>query len=252
MPRQRAEQDVIGVDVIRGPGAWSRSMSRSGSPSQYRQFYRSVVTPTLRNQFFGQVGASTTWRRDASGGLIHLVTAAAHWTGGARQLSWHVFVPGLDDVMRGDGPALPLGGRVAPGYCHISGTTRELILPETLAAHPEYTEDFEVTGEQSHEEVSRIGERVRATLLLFSRTLEALQSPADALALLVDQDPAAQHRFMPNRSLTPLYAAALAILTHSPRRDELVGALMQPTLGKSFEQNKVWWPVVQRLTSAPT
>jgi hypothetical protein len=222
----------------------------------YRQFYREVFTPALAPFQFARVGQQIVWRKDTSGGLIQLIGAAAGWLGGRRVLEWDIFVPGLDDLMRGDGPPLPLGGRIALGYCHVSGRVSGLIRPDVLADRSELTGDFELTPDQTAEDRRQLEQRVLATLRLFASSLESLQSLEDVLALLTLTDPAGNGRFMPNRTLTPVYAAGIAILARSPDLQRVIADLETTRSDWSAVQSgfaagrRVWGLVADRLVEA--
>jgi hypothetical protein len=221
----------------------------------YRQFYREVFTPALAQFQFKRVGLQNVWRKDTSGELVQLIGAAAGWFGGSRVVEWDIFVPGLDDLMRGDGPPLPLGGRVALGYCHVSGLASYLIRPEVLADHPELAADFELLPDQTLEDRARIATRIRSTLRLFAEHLENLQTLENLLGLLGVDDPAGHRRFMPNRVLTPIYAAGISILANSPDLHRFVETLEAERNAWSVPEGRlglpsgprVWGPVADRL-----
>ena len=217
----------------------------------YRRFGRDVVTPALAPFHFDRVGATNAWRRDTDDGLVQLIGFAAGWLGGSRELEWDIFVPGLDDLMRGDGPPLPFGGKVALGYCHVSGRASHVIRPDVLADRPELTSDFELSLDQTSEERRQLEDRVRTTLQLFARHLENLETLQDLLRLLTDADPAAHQRFMPNAALTPFDAAGIAILARSselPRATaELRIAIEKARASRGRLPNPVWDPVAERL-----
>lgn len=198
----------------------------AANPTLYRRFYRDVFTPALATYGFVRVGEQSTWRKDTNGGLIQLIGAAAGWLGGTRDLEWDVFVPGLDELMRADGPALPLGGRVALGYCHVSGRVHELIKPDVLANRPDLTGSFELAPEQTDEERLQLEARVEVSLKLFAENLRHMESLEDLVELLVLVDPAGEHRFMPNEVLTPLYAAGIGILARSRHLDRIESDLV--------------------------
>jgi len=222
----------------------------------YRQFYREVFTPALAPFQFARVGQQNVWRKDTTGGLVQLIGAAAGWLGGRRELEWDIFVPGLDDLMRGDGPPLPLGGRIALGYCHVSGRVSDLIRPEVLADRSELTGDFELTPDQTVEDRRQLEQRVLATLRLFASSLESLQSLEDVLKLLTLTDPAGKRRFMPSRTLTPVYAAGIAIIARSPDLQRVIASLEAArsdwgTLQSGFPSGRhVWGLVADRLLQA--
>jgi hypothetical protein len=222
----------------------------------YRRFYREVFMPALAPFQFERVGQQNVWRKDTSGGLIQLIGAAAGWLGGSRELEWDIFVPGLDDLMRGDGPPLPLGGRIALGYCHVSGRVSGLIQPDVLANRPELTGDFELIPDQAAEERRQLEQRVQATLRLFAGSLESLETLEDVLTLLTLTDPAGNGRFMPSRTLTPVYAAGIAILARSPDLRRVIADLEAARSGWSTLQSgfprgrRVWGLVADRLLHA--
>lgn len=224
----------------------------------YRKFYRDVFTPALAPFQFARVGQQNVWRKDTSGGLTQLIGAGAGWLGGSRQLAWDVYVPGLDDLMRGDGPPLPLGGQVALGYGCVWGIASELIRPEVLANRPELAADFELVPEQSLEDRGRLGIRVQSALRLFAEHLETLQTPENVLRLLTVDDPIGNRRYMPNKALTPVYAAAVAILGKSPDLQRVVANLETAREGWSvpggqqglLSGRRVWDPVADRLLKA--
>lgn len=217
----------------------------------YRRFCREIVTPALAPFHFDRVGATQTWRRDTNGGLVQLIGFAAGWLGGSRELEWDIFVPGLDDLMRGNGPPLPFGGRVALGYCHVSGRASGLIEPDVLVDHPELTSDFELTPDQTTEERRQLEGRVHTTLQLFANHLDSLETLEDVLRLLTVTDPAADRRFMPNKALTPWYAVGIAILAKSPDLRRLVAELRtaqeESRAKRRGGSNPVWDPVATRL-----
>jgi hypothetical protein len=222
----------------------------------YRQFYREVFTPALAPFGFSRVGQQNTWRKDTSGGLIQLIGAAAGWLGGRRDLEWDVFVPELDDLMRGDGPALPLGGRVALGYCHVSGRVQDLISPDVLANRTDVTADFELTPEQPVDERVRLQAQVEASLLLFADNLQRIESLEDLVELLVFVDPTGEHRSMPNPALTPLYAAGIAILARSRHLERALSDLQafvdrsESRPAQFLARLPVWNQVANRLLAA--
>jgi len=217
----------------------------------YRQFYRDVFTPALAPFQFARVGQQNVWGRDTTGGLVQLIGAAAGWLGGSRELEWDIFVPGLDDLMRGDGPPLPFGGRVALGYCHVSGRVSDLIRPSVLADHPELTSDFELTPDQTPEDRRQLEVRVHTTLELFAKHLQSLETLEDLLRLLTVTDQLGDRRFMPNAALTPLYAAGIAILARSPDLPriaaELRSAQEKSLASRQGRPNPVWGHVGERL-----
>jgi hypothetical protein len=90
----------------------------------YRRFYREVFTPALAPFGFARVGQQNVWRRDTNGGLIQLIGAAAGWLGGRRDLEWDVFVPGLDELMRADGPPFHSAGGLPSGTATLVGVWR--------------------------------------------------------------------------------------------------------------------------------
>jgi hypothetical protein len=219
----------------------------------YRRFYREVFTPVLARFGFVRVGQQNTWRKDTNGGVIQLIGAAAGWLGGRRVLEWDVYVPGLDGLMRADGPALPLGGRAALGYCHVSGHVSDLIKPDVLANRPDLTGDFELTPEQSADERLELQARVEATLALFAGNLQRMESLEDLIELLVFVDPTGVHRFMPNEALTPLYAAGIAVLAKSRHLDRVVSDLeawrneRESRAPQFMSRLPVWEPMADRL-----
>jgi hypothetical protein len=219
--------------------------------AMYRKFYRDVFTPALAPFRFARVGQQNVWRKDTSGGLVHLIGAAAGWLGGSRELEWDIFVPDLDHLMRGDGPRLPFGGRVALGYCHVSGRAAHFIRPGVLADHPELTADFELVQEQTTEERHQLEGRVHSTLQLFANRLESFETLEDILRLLTVTDPAGDRRFMPNKALTPWYAVGIAILAKSPDLPRLVAQLRtaqeESRVQRRGGSNPVWDPVANRL-----
>jgi hypothetical protein len=222
----------------------------------YRRFYREVFTPALTPFQFARVGQQNVWRKDTSGGLTQLIGAGAGWHGGRRELEWDIFVPGLDDLMRGDGPPLPLGGRIALGYCHVSGRVSDLIQSDVLANRPELTGDFELIPDQTADDRRQLEQRAVATLRLFASSLESLQSLEDVLTLLTLTDPAGKARFMPSRTLTPVYAAGIAILARSPDLKRVIADLEAArsdwsALQSGFPSGKrVWGLVADRLLHA--
>jgi hypothetical protein len=221
----------------------------------YRQFYREVFTPALVPFQFKRVGLQNVWRKDTSGELVQLIGAAAAWFGGSRAIGWEIFVPGLDNLMQGDGPPLPLGGRVALGYCHVSGLASDLIRPEVLADHPELAADFELMPDQTLEDRVRLESRVQSTLRLFGEHLGHLQTLENLLRLLTVDDPVGDRRYMPNKVLTPIYATGIAILANSQDLQRVVvnleaernaWGLPEGRLGLP-SGTRVWGPVVDRL-----
>lgn len=224
----------------------------------YRRFYREVFTPALAPYQFERVGRQNVWRRDTSAGLIQLIGAGAGWLGGSRQLAWDVYVPGLDDLMRGDGPPLPVGGKVGLGYGCVWGIASDVIQPEVLADHPELAAYFELLPDQTVEDRRALGTRVRSTLQLFVKHLDRLQTLESLLKLLTLGDPVGHGRYMPNKALTPLWATGVAVLANSPDLPLVVENLEKAREGWSVtggqlglpSGRRMWDPVVVRLLTA--